>query len=80
MTTISLKVPEALERRLKHLAAKRRTTRSAVIREAIEQFARSSADRVDSCLALASDLIGCVDGPPNLSHSKKHMQGFGHAW
>lgn len=75
MTTISLKVPEALERRLKHLAAKRRTTRSAVIREAIEQFAR--ADRADSCLALASDLIGCVDGPPSLSHSKKHMQGFG---
>ena len=77
MTTISLKIPAALDRRLRRIAEKRGTTRSAVIREAVERFAREEPDQAGSCLAAAPDLIGCVDGPADLSCNKKRLAGFG---
>jgi hypothetical protein len=33
--------------------------------------------RQGSCLALAEDLVGCVEGPGDLSHHKRHMRGYG---
>ncbi len=30
-----------------------------------------------SCLDLASDLIGCLEGPADLSTNKRHMKEFG---
>jgi predicted DNA-binding protein len=77
MPTISLKIPVALDRRLRRIAEVRQTTRSAVIRAAIEHLAAESAERTGSCLALASDLIGCVEGPADLASNKQHLQGFG---
>ena len=77
MTTMSLKVPEVLERRLARLAESRGASRSEVIREALERFLNEASAHPDSCLALASDLIGCVEGPADLSHNKKLLAGFG---
>jgi len=77
MTTISLKVPPALERRLRKLADESGRSRSEIIRNAVERFAAESSGRGDSCLTLASDLIGCVDGPADLSHNKKRLERFG---
>jgi metal-responsive CopG/Arc/MetJ family transcriptional regulator len=77
VTTVSLKVPEVLERRLARLAERRGVSRSEVMREALERFLEEKSARPDSCLAIASDLIGCVDGPPDLSHNKKRLEGFG---
>ena len=77
MTTMSLKVPEVLERRLARLAESRGASRSEVIREALERFLDETSAHPDSCLALASDLIGCVEGPADLSHNKKLLEGFG---
>ncbi len=48
-----------------------------MIREAAERLLAAAPDAAGSCLAMASDLIGCVDGPTDLSHGKKHMRGFG---
>jgi hypothetical protein len=48
-----------------------------VIREALERFLNEAPAHPDSCLALASDLIGCVEGPADLSHNKKLLEGFG---
>ena len=77
MTTISFKVPAALERRLTQVAERRGTTRSAVIRHALERFVEKDTGRSDSCLAIAAELIGCVEGPADLSHNKKRLAGFG---
>jgi Arc/MetJ-type ribon-helix-helix transcriptional regulator len=77
VTTVSLKMPERLERRLARLAESRGASRSDVIRDAVERLLDETADNPGSCLALASDLIGCVDGSADLSHNKKLLEGFG---
>jgi len=43
MRAISLKLPEPLNRQLTELAARRKTTRSAVLRAALEAFVSASA-------------------------------------
>ncbi len=77
MTTVSLKVPAVLEQRLARLAKSRGASRSEVIREALERFLNEASTHPGSCLALASDLIGSVEGPADLSHNKKRLEGFG---
>jgi predicted DNA-binding protein len=77
VTTVSLKVPAVLEQRLARLAKSRGASRSTVIREALERLLNEASTHPDSCLALASDLIGSVEGPPDLSHNKKRLEGFG---
>jgi len=77
VTTVSLKMPDVLERRLARLATSRGVTRSGLIREALERLLTDASAHPDSCLALASDLIGSVEGPADLSHNKAHLEGFG---
>ncbi len=78
MKTISFKLPESLDAMLAAIAAKRGATKSAVAREALESFIQQAkAIRPGSCLALARDLVGSVEGPPDLSYHKRHMEGFG---
>jgi Arc/MetJ-type ribon-helix-helix transcriptional regulator len=78
MRTVSLKLPESLDDRLAAVAAERSATKSAVVREALETYLRwGRGARRRSCLALASDLVGCVLGSPELSFHQKHMKGFG---
>lgn len=77
MTTISLKIPEALDCRLAEIAAKSGSSKSKLIRDALERMVATKHARKGSCLSLATDLIGSVDGPSDLSHNQKHMQGFG---
>lgn len=78
MRTVSLKLPESLDERLTAVAAERSATKSAVVREALQAYlGRGKGGRARSCLALASDLVGSVDGPRDLSFSAKHLKGFG---
>jgi predicted transcriptional regulator len=74
MRTVSFKLPEELDRALSDLARRRHSTRSALVREAIEKLTR---DQAGSVLALAADLAGSVEGPSDLSTSPKHMTGYG---
>ena len=62
------------------MTAKRRgASKSAIVREAIEDyFAKNGAASSLSVAELAKELIGCVDGgPTDLSYNKKHMKGYG---
>ena len=74
MRTISLKIPESLERELDNFVSQRHTTRSAALREAISELTkqkkRSAAD-------LAGELVGSLRGAPDLSTSSTHMRGYG---
>ncbi len=78
MKTISLKLDEATAEKLVEAARRKSTTKSDVVREAIATyFEASSKDSFGSCLDLAGDLIGSVDGPNDLSFNPLHMDDFG---
>ena len=78
MKTISVKVPEDLDLKLTAVAAKRRESKSALIRAALDHIVKSSeAVTPNSCLDLAKDLIGSVEGPADLSYDNKHLKGYG---
>jgi metal-responsive CopG/Arc/MetJ family transcriptional regulator len=74
MRTVSLKLPADLDQALTELSRRRQTSRSALLREAVEQLTRAERHTVGQ---LASDLIGSLEGPKDLSTSPKHMKGFG---
>jgi hypothetical protein len=75
---MSLKLPEALAVKLSAAARQRRQTKSALVREVLERFFREDpAAAHGSCLDLASDLVGCVAGPGDLSFSESRMAGYG---
>jgi predicted transcriptional regulator len=74
MRTVSFKLPEDLDEAITELAKSRRSTRSALVRQALQAFARGGRG---SIAALAKDLAGSVEGPVDLSTSKKHMSGYG---
>jgi predicted transcriptional regulator len=76
MPAISLKLPEALNRQLTELAVRHKTTRSAVLRAALEAFASASAS-AGSVTSLAADLAGSLEGPKDLSTAARHLDGYG---
>jgi predicted transcriptional regulator len=78
MKTVSLKLPEALVARLASAAARRRRTRSALMREALESYlANHPGVKPDSFLAANHDLAGVAKGPRDLSTGKAYMRDFG---
>jgi hypothetical protein len=79
MTTISLKLPERLLALLEKESRARRTTKSALVRECLEQTltGRATGDQA-SCYDLARDLAGSVKGlPRDLATNPKYLEGFG---
>lgn len=74
MRTVSFRLTAELDRTISKLARSRKSTRSAVVREALEAFAREGGGSVT---ALAEDLAGCIEGPADLSTAPKHMHGYG---
>jgi hypothetical protein len=78
MTTISLKVPEVLDTRLAEEARRRRTSKSAVVRECVEKMLLSPRKgQAASCLDLAGDLAGCLSGPRDMATNPKYLEDFG---
>ncbi len=75
MKMLSLKLPPSLSVRLARAAKKRGQSKSEVVRAALEQFLE--AERPMSALELAGDLVGCGEGPGDLSTNPRHMEGFG---
>lgn len=78
MRTITVKLPRNLGERLGRAVAYRRSTRSAVVREAIEAYlAGEAGGSKGSCFDLASDLAGAVEGPSDLSSNRLRLRGHG---
>jgi len=78
MKTIAIKLPDDLLARVRDAAMKRGETRSAVMREALQEYFSGKKDQNDlSCLDLARDLAGSMEGPPDLSTNPAFMNGYG---
>jgi metal-responsive CopG/Arc/MetJ family transcriptional regulator len=79
MKTLSLKLADNLLRKLERTARARGQSKSAVVRVALEQFLNGdkAPQRPVSALELAGDLVGCAEGPVDLSTNPKYMEGYG---
>ena len=79
MKTISLKVPDGLDAHLERLAVERGTSKSELVRQALEAHLESllggAGER--SFAMLAGDLAGCILGPADLSTSAVRVEESG---
>jgi metal-responsive CopG/Arc/MetJ family transcriptional regulator len=75
MKTISLKLPPDLSVKLARAAKERGESKSELVRAALQQFL--NGERPMSALELAGDLVGCGEGPGDLSTNPKYLAGFG---
>jgi len=74
MRTVSFKLSERLNDTLSDLARRRKSSRSALVREAWEAVA---AGKRRSVTAVVDELVGSLDGPVDLSTNSKHLRGYG---
>lgn len=78
MTTITVKMPEQLSERLRQQALASGVNCSEFIRQAVEKLLSTrSRPAGGTCLSLASDLAGCLEGARDLATNPAHMEGFG---
>ena len=75
MPVVTVKMPKSLHSRLEAEAARRRTSKSAVLREAFAR--RDSSLPAGSLYERVRHLIGSIDGPGDLSTNPRHMEGYG---
>jgi hypothetical protein len=76
---ISLKLPTDLLAKLNRAAKLRCKSKSEIVRAALEQFLNGdhSSQPPASALDLAGDLLGCANGPADLSTNRRQMHGYG---
>lgn len=74
MRTVSFKLSERLDDALSELARRRKSSRSALVREAVEALAKGKRRSVT---AAVDEVLDPVDEPADLSTNPKHMAGYG---
>ncbi len=74
MRTVSFKLSERLDDALNDLARRRKSSRSALVREALEALVKTGRRSVT---AVVDELGEPLDGPPDLSTNPKHLAGYG---
>lgn len=78
MATVTLKVPQKLERDLARASKARGISRSELLRRAaVAYIAEPKPKGFVSALDKAGDLVGCFKGSPDLATNPKYMEGFG---
>ena len=78
MKSISPKITDELDAKISHASKELGTAKSDVIRDALEAyFASRKNGHGITCLELAGDLVGSVDGPADLATNPKYMRGYG---
>jgi predicted transcriptional regulator len=79
MQVVTFKADEELVEKLDALADEQHTTRSQLIRSAIEEYVESEMRIAEapSAYEAMKDVIGCIEGPGDLSTNPKYMEGYG---
>jgi hypothetical protein len=74
VTTMTLKLPEALRRGVEQEARRRGVAKSVVIRQCVEaMLRRNKARKPATCLDLVADLVGCQPGPRDASVNPRYL-------
>ena len=76
MKTITIKVPESLEKRVVYEAQRQGISKSSLVREALASYLRKDGKRA-SALDLIRDIVCTVEGPADLSTNPKYLEDFG---
>ena len=74
MRTVSFKLSERLDDALSDLARRRKSSRSALFREALEALATGKRRSVT---AAVDETVEPLDGPADLSTNPRHMTVYG---
>jgi len=78
MTTLTVKMPEALRARLRDEAGERGVNCSELVRRAVEELlSAGQKPAAGSCLSRAGALAGCLKGTRDMATHPRHMEGFG---
>jgi hypothetical protein len=78
MKNISLKLPDDLNAKLEQVSKQRGAAKSDIVRDALEAyFADQQNGARVSCLDLARNLAGSIEGPADLATNPKYMRGYG---
>jgi metal-responsive CopG/Arc/MetJ family transcriptional regulator len=78
MKTISLKLPDRLNEELTDLADQKGVSKSALLREVVEGYlAGQETPGKGTFLERARHLIGCIEGPEDLSTNQEYLHGYG---
>lgn len=78
MKTISIKLSDDLDAKLNAAVQRRKTSKSRLLRQILEDHLERSRPRGGSVLDLAGDLVGSIDrGSADLATHPKHLRGFG---
>ena len=78
MKTLTLKINASTNERLEEIARTYSTTKSEIVRNAIKEY-MSRAEKVypGTFLNAAKDLVGSLEGPPDLSTQDRYLDGYG---
>lgn len=74
MKTLTVKIPEDLDEKISAIAKRRKTSRSAVVRAALETIGENEQPTFGE---LARRFRGILEGPGDLSTNKRYFEGFG---
>ena len=74
MPVVTVKMPKAMHARLEAEAARRRTSKSAILRDS---FAAQPSAQGGALWERIQHLAGSIDGPGNLSALSKTLPGYG---
>ncbi len=79
MQTISLKLSDAMAKKLDIATHKIGISKSELLRSLIEDYLANKKGKKSpvSFLDLAEDICGCLNGPTDLSTNPKHFEDFG---
>lgn len=78
MTTITCKIPEELDARLELMARQQRVSKSAVVRQALEdRIKRQKINKAPRAFDLVKRVSGTVKGPRDLSSNPKYLEDLG---
>ncbi|MBI1740081.1 MAG: CopG family transcriptional regulator [Acidobacteriales bacterium] len=75
---ITIRISQALGKRLKKHAGMEGRSESEIVREALESYLRRGSGQSAYELASQAGLVGCLRGAPrDLSTNPRHFKGFG---
>ena len=78
MDILTLKIPEAINEKLKTYSRRKGLSKSEIVRSALlEYFDKDEFKRQGTFYDLAKDLAGSVEDSSDLSSNKEHLNGYG---